>query len=77
MFQKHTQLIVVGSSEKPKPNSEDLFIYEGKISLKDDNNATVAEDYTTDFYENVIKCLTKVADWVFLPQLQSCKCAIK
>lgn len=77
MFQKHTQVLVVGSSERPKSNTEDLFISNGRISLKDDNNIVIADDYTTDLYEKVIKCLTKVADWVFFPHLQSCKCAIK
>ena len=59
-----SQVLVVGSSERPKSNIGDLFISNGRISLKDDNNIVIADDYTR--FEG-IKCLTGVADWVFFP----------
>ena len=65
--------MVVGSIEKSVYTGRgDLFFSEGTVSLRDDCGVQAKEmDFTKDYYESVIECLTCISDWIFLPHLQS------
>ena len=64
--------MVVGSVESSVcTGAADLFFSKGTVSLRDDSGVSVAElDFTDDFYGSLIRCLTSVSDWIYIPHLQ-------